>query len=269
MRRYARFFPYAVWTSKSLHLALRILLPAAAGCWLALRSGTTAASHAGTAASTTSSPTFAGSRIIVKPERYPTVWNWLSDMGNWGRVEDLVAVLKQLPPGQDRKLALCLIAYQWQLRDHQGVMNWLDQLPKPEDRDMAFSQIINVWAENDPFAASRWLATQPDSPAKAGGAATLARSIETFDPGAALEWAIVGCEGFKGVETLEWQARWMGRWDVDGSLRILAKSTLPDSQKNRLMSLAVAEWNIAKAAQGNWDQIRGLGIGTAVIRSKP
>lgn len=269
MRRRFGFSPYAIFASRLMRLACTAVLPAAAGCWWALQPDSPRSASPASPAPAVAGD-FVRGRIIIKPDRYPTVPHWVNDMANWSRIEDLRAVLDQLPPGMDRTLALCSIAYQWQSRDCLATQRWIEKLPTEEDRATATRQFINVWAENDPFPASAWLADQPDGPVKASSAVTLARSIGSFDPGAALEWAIVGRSGTRGEQTLEWQARWMGRWDPDGCLRILSRATtLPQNLKNHLRRIAIAEWNIRQAELGNWDQIHGKDHGAALLQGKP
>lgn len=232
----------------------RILLPAATGVLCAWLPG-------GTKKKNSPPPVTAGPaprQQLVKPEKYGTVKIWLNVLASQSRVEDLLTIMNQLPPGLDRNSAIRRIAYQWLPFDRKATMAWIESLPDAKEREIACGQMVRVWATHDPHAASAWVAALPEGPVKVATAVTLSLSVADFDPPAALSWAIAGREwdAPEGEENLNWMARWSGRNDPDASLEIIAASGLPADKKQSLSRLAVEDWNRTEAMRGHWDKIR-------------
>lgn len=193
---------------------------------------------------------------LVKPGKYATIDLWVDALATQVRVEDLLVLSRQLPPGEDRNQVFRKLAYQWLPLDRQATLDWIESVPDPSERELACGQVANVWATLEPRAASLWVKALPEGPIQAAAAFRLARSIQFSDPSAALAWAIPGRVAPRGDSNLTWLARWAGRNDPDDCLRIIRESGLPAEGKQNLARLAIEDWNSSQAQLGHWDKIR-------------
>jgi len=245
-------------------IAFRILLPAASGVLCALLAGgpdeepSVKNNQPAMARMADAAP--APAPALVKPPRYATIDLWVDALATHERVEDLLVLSRQLPPGEDRNQVFRKLAYQWLPLDRKATMAWIESVPDAAEQELAYGQMVNVWAGMDPHAASAWVEALPAGPIKAASASRLGRSIQFFDPAGALAWALVGATAPRGEVNLRWLATWAGRNNPDECLRLIGGSGLSAELKQSLVQLAIGDWNTTQARLGHWDAMRSVSV---------
>jgi len=131
---------------------LTVILPAAAGIAAAMLLPDSAppalpGSRTSPTASSQSQPTkallppaMAGPGSTTVPaEPKPSFRERIVDLCNQFRVEDLLAELPNLPPGDDRNLAIQKLAQRWFELDHAGTLKWNASLSEESEKQEAYS----------------------------------------------------------------------------------------------------------------------------------
>lgn len=174
------------------------------------------------------------------------------------RVEDLLAELDHLLPGDDRNLAISLLAGYWFALDPAGTTSWIAGLKSDEEKERAYRGLMSPWAQEDSEAASAWVAALPEGSLKQQAGASLARALTHRDPAAALSWGIASRKGGRDQASLESIAGSVGYYDAREAERIVNASDMPEDQKRALRNAAGKTWNAMRALRGEWDKIRPL-----------
>jgi hypothetical protein len=251
------------------------ILPAAAGVWCGAlyhpilknaATGSTASAITTRASklppdpNTTTPPLTAPFSATPDPNDGPpeSVKDRINTLARTTRVEDLLAELDHLPPGDDRNLAIGLLAEHWFTLDHAATTAWITSLKNDGEKERAYCGLMPAWAQEDSEAASTWLADLPEGSLKQQAGASLATALTHRDPAAALSWGIACRNGGLDQAALESIAGSLGYYDSEEAERIVAISDLLEDQKRALRNAARQNWNRMRAVRGEWDKIRPL-----------
>ena len=241
-----------------------ILVPASLGVWCgwatpeistaqeSQRSNEALPSPSQTTPSAPTPPLTTPSASAEKPE---TQREHIELLGRNRRVEDLLVELEELPPGDDRSLALRVLAEQWFLMDRAAALAWCGTLRDATDRGQATCGMTKGWTREDSHAASAWVAALPADEERARAVDGLVNGIMLSDPSSALSWSIAEWKPGDSLEELKDRATHLAYFDFLEAQRVLESAALAETEKTTLLQAARGAWNEAKVRQGKWAEI--------------
>lgn len=171
------------------------------------------------------------------------------------RVEDLLAELSHLPPGEERRMVIKLLALVWFRMDRPAALAWIATLSDPAEKSQACRGMVEGWGHQDPYAASEWVENLPEGPVKWEAGAGLIQQLDLYDPEAALKWALTCRASSTGEADLKLKAARLGGINYAETARIISASNLPENEKLHFQESARNRWNFKKAFEGEWDQM--------------
>jgi hypothetical protein len=164
--------------------------------------------------------------------------------------------VKNLPPGDSRKIAITELCQQWAITNAvadtntPSILAWAQSLSSENERVAVTNQVVVHWAHHDPQAASQFAEQHPELSGQVFGdiAAALAKTNLT----AATNWlAGLGDEEKKRVALSAVAETW-GQVDPQGLAVYAASLPAGDSQKFVIKGL-LSTWAVANPeAAVNW-----------------
>ena len=122
----------------------------------------------------------------------PTTLDQLNDHLERGVAIDFaacVAMLDQLPAGEQRREFIHRIASHWGREDPGAALAWADEL-NGEERFLAIENILHEWAQLDPASASDYVAHLPNSERSLDWMHGVAQAWAEQDQAAAIAWGL-------------------------------------------------------------------------------
>lgn len=187
--------------------------------------------------------------------------DWLGDLARNRRIEDLLAEIRRMPPGEARGSAMHDLAKQWFGLDQEATLTWIGTLSDGEEKTMACRGLVSGWCPVDSAGVSGWVEALPAGTFKDAMGSCLSYNLSHAfaDRSAALSWAIASRNDKEGGSIVRESIESLAGPDIEGASRVIEASALSDQEKGRLREAARATWNQEQAIRGRWDLILSPG----------
>jgi hypothetical protein len=140
-----------------------------------------------------------------------------------------------LPTAETRRMATTNIAMEMSNSDPKAAGEWAATLPD-EVRSRTLESVISRWARNDSRAVGEWI-NGLNGAVRDEAVGAFSASLAVKDPATALTWATTVSDSTRRTATVDrLVSSWLRRNPNDAKAWI-QNSTLPDTEKTRLLSL--------------------------------
>ena len=148
---------------------------------------------------------------------------------------DAINFLTSLPAGKADDMAVMKLVWGWVRSDPQSTAQWVVSLPAGKMRDNAIGALTQLWPQYDPSAAGQWIVSLPDGKEKQSTIQCYINVIASRDPDIAAPWAEALLDSKERNDAIESIAQQWLKEDPAGAQTWLAKTSLPDERKQRLL----------------------------------